>query len=73
MQNQSNSLPWTEADEAFIRKISGFIQEGLTNARSLPAEEWELVPVSRRADELASVIFFAFENRRKGSHLRSVT
>lgn len=64
MQNQSTGLPWTEADEAFIRKISGFIQESFVQARTLPAEEWDFVPVSRRADELACVIFSAFQNER---------
>lgn len=49
MQNQSTGLPWTEADEAFIHKISGYIQDSLKQARTLPAEEWDFVPVSRRA------------------------
>lgn len=67
MQNQPNNLPWTEADQAFVKKISIIIEETLLQARNEPQEEWEFVPVSRRADELASVIFYAYENQRRSA------
>lgn len=63
MQNLPNNLPWTQADEAFVKKISTIIEESLTQARTLPDDEWQLVPVSKRSAELASVILFASENR----------
>lgn len=65
MQNQPNALPWTEADKAFVKKISGFIEESLIQARNEPQGEWDFVSVSRRADELASVIFYALQNERR--------
>lgn len=72
MQIQINGLPWTEAEEDFIRQISGYIEDGLAQARTLPAEEWELVPVSQRADGLATAIFCAMQNRRHGAPLHSL-
>jgi hypothetical protein len=65
MQNQPIGLPWIEADKVFIRKISAIIEDALVQARNEPQEEWDFVPVSRRADELASVIFYAYENQRR--------
>ncbi|OCP17030.1 MULTISPECIES: hypothetical protein [unclassified Ensifer] len=65
MSDQSNILPWKDTDEAFVKKISVIIEETLIQARNEPQEEWDFVPVSRRADELASVIFYAFENQRR--------
>lgn len=67
MQNQPNNLPWTEADEAFVKYISTIIEQSLIRARTMPEDEWQLVSVDRRSAELASVIFFASENQRKGA------
>ena len=63
IQNQQNNLPWTEVDEAFVKKTTAIIEETLNQARTLPDDEWQLVPVEKRCAELASVILFASKNR----------
>ena len=67
MQKLPDFLPATEAEETLVKKISGYIESSLTHARNETQEEWDFVPVSRRAHELASIIFMTFANELRNT------
>ncbi|MBO9097636.1 MULTISPECIES: hypothetical protein [unclassified Rhizobium] len=65
MSNRYEGLTVKEADRLLVTTISEMLSEAFVSIREMPQEEWEFVTVERRANEIASCIYYAVKNRRR--------
>ncbi|QND32402.1 hypothetical protein HB772_09050 [Sinorhizobium meliloti] len=67
MSNKYEGLTAKEADDLLVGTIGGIVCEELSIARRMTPEEWDELDIFRWSHEVASGIYYAIENRRRGA------
>lgn len=67
MSSQYEGLTAKEADNLLVRTIGEIVCEELVAARTMTPEEWNERDIFRWSYGIASAIYYAMENRRRGA------
>jgi hypothetical protein len=67
MTNTYRGLSAKEADDLMIGSIGSIMCETLAEARRMTRKDWNDRDIFEWSDVLASVVYYAVENRRRGA------
>ncbi len=67
MLNEYAGLTPKEADDLMVGTIGSIVCEELVAARNMTPEEWDERDILRWSHGIASAIYYAMENRRRGA------